>query len=399
MRTIKFFIPTVLVLALVLGTIWLKGQQNPGQPAQAIEGQGIKLLPSTVPLSDALQRRALELLAVDASTRSVFVYAVTNLTQKDGYFYLSVAGLAEDAQKMDLSKSLWLGMLTIADTAGYPGEVEESFSSQPQDTENYGVGGSQNILPFRSGTQAQYGVLGVHNCGFSLNGWKAVDLFPEENMVYSTNEGQVSYVCRDDTQVALRIGDNLYTHLVDTGQQTGDRYDQGQALAGMVPGTYDATCGYADQQPEAYHVHFCFIPNPAGTWSADGYALNVTNGNWVKGEETVAPTDYLTADWEVAGIDTPGPSVGSNFWDGIASGVMTLVEPAVNELPEHQDMDISGRVTGIMTTPLKLLYLVILINFDMTVVMWVVGIIAVLEMARLVYAAWMWIKRAIPIVG
>lgn len=404
MRSIRFFIPTLLVLGLVLGAIWLKGDGHKvtfDTPVGLLERGGITMLSSTVPASYELQSRCLDLLAEDASTRGVFIYAITNITQEDFYYYVSVAGLPIGSTKMDLSKSVWLGVITISKLPGLPGIVDDSLSSQPVDTSEYGkdVGGAINVLPFRDGTTATYGVLGVHNCGFSLNGWRAVDLFPAENMVYSTNDGQVSYVCRDGTQVALRIAENLYTHLVDTGQATGQQYTQGQAIAGMVPGTYEATCGYADQQPDHYHVHFCFIPNPAGTWSADGYALNVGNGNWVKGGETVAPLGTLTADWANAGISGPAPAAGSNFWDGIVEGVMQIVEPTVDEFPDHQEMGIADRVVSTLTTPIRLIYLVILINFKMDVVMWVVGIVTVLEGIRLVYAAYMWVKRAIPVIG
>ncbi len=401
MKRIAFFLPTLLVLVLVLGAVWLNGVETPPQPADRLEDKGIVLLTSTVPVEQKIQRRALELLSEDAPTRSVFVYAITNLDHKDGYYYASVAGLPIGSDRMSLQDAIWLGMVTIGDSPDLPGTVDELMGSQPASPDGLGRGGSQNILPFRDGTTATYGVLGVHNCGFQLNGWKAVDLFPSENMVYAANEGQVSYVCRDTHQVALRIGDYLYTHLVDTGQATGDQYAQGQAISGMVPGTYDDTCGYADQQAEHYHVHFCFLPNPAGAWAADGYAINVNQGYWVKGEETVEPLGTLTADWANAGVSPPGAAstVGGNFWDGLISGVMDLVAPTMEKLPEHQGMDISSRVTSTMATPLRLLYLVILVNFDMRVVMWVVGIITVLEAVRLIYAAWMWVKRAIPVVG
>ncbi len=393
--------PTLLVLFLVFGVIYKSRiEQPPSQKPQRIEGKGIILLESTIPVDNKIQLRVLDALAEEAPARAVFVYAITNIDKKENYFYVSVAGLPLGAEKMSLQDANWLGMVTIGDTPELPASVEDLMGSQPDIIgQQYGIGGSQNILPFRDETTATYGVLGVHNCGFQLNGWKAVDLFPTENMIYSTNDGSVSYVCRDDTQVALRIGDNLYTHLVDTGQATGDRYTQGQAIAGMVPGTYDADCGYADQQPDHYHVHFCFIPNPAGTWAADGYALNVGNGFWVKGEETVEPLGSLTADWANAGVKPPGSTVGGNFWDGIIGGVMQLVRPTVEQLPEHQSMDISDTVTGLLETPMRLLYLVILVNFDMTIVMWVVGIIAILEAVRLIYALWMWVKRAIPVVG
>jgi len=392
-------VPVFLVLGL-----WLYMALLPGQPLgqERTEGRGIVMLPSTYPVRKDLQQRALELLAEGAPERGIFVYAITNIDTVSGYHHVSVAGLPMDATEMHLQDALWLGVVTIADMPGLPGEVLDSLPLEEKGGNNpgYGVGGSQNILPWRSGTTAIYGVLGVHDCGFSLNGWKAVDFFPEENMVYSTNDGNVSYVCRDSTQVALRIGENLYTHLADMGQATGDHYAQGQQIAGMVPGSYDDTCGYADQQPDHYHVHFCFIPNPAGTWSADGYALNIGNQNWVKGAETVSPLGTLTASWTDAGVVTlPGPAAGTNFWDGMVGGLINMFNGATAPLPEHEVIGLADTVMDQANPVMSLLYIIVFSNFNMTIPILVFGIVTLLEAVRIFYALYMLVKRLIPVIG
>jgi hypothetical protein len=260
-----------------------------------------------------------------------------------------------------------------------------------------GTGGAGNILPFRSGTSAQYGMSGVHSCGFQLNGWQAVDFFPAEDMIYSSKAGEINYICRDNTQVAIRIGDNLYTHLADGGQLVGDTYAQGQAISGMVPGTFNDTCGVSNQSAQAYHVHFCFYPTH-DVWAADGYTLSTITGNWTKNGETYEPLEYLTADWSNAGV-VLGPVAGGNIWDSVTGGVTSMVGHTVEALPAHTDMGMANTVLGSAGPALDLIYTVVLSNFNLTVPMWCIGIIFVLETVRIAYAGWMWVKKAIPIIG
>lgn len=395
----------ILISVLVTVTAWLILQPKAGPVGQVrMDDKGITMLPSTVPVREDLQRRALELLAENASERGIFSYAITSLDHKPPYFYVSVAGLPMDSERMRLADSLWLGVVTIADLPGLPGYVEDALPVIPDasetDNRGYGMGGSPNILPWRDKTTATYGVLGVHDCGFSLNGWLAVDFFPSENMVYSTQGGDVSYVCRDSHQVALRIGENLYTHLEDTGQVIGDHYDQGQALAAMIPGTYDDTCGYADQQPENYHVHFCFIPNQVNRWSADGYSLWVGDGNWYKdGLDPVSTLGTLTADWATAGTDIPGPAAGTNFWDLITGGLIDMFNVATEPLPEHEDMGLADLSVKKTTPVLALLYIFVFSHFNMTIPILVFGIVFLLETVRVFYALYMLVKRLIPVIG
>jgi hypothetical protein len=182
------------------------------------------------------------------------------------------------------------------------------------------------ILPWRSGTTAWYGPLGVHECGFQLADWKAVDLFPAENQVYAVESGNVNYLCRDGTQVSMRVGSIMYVHLQDNGQQVGDHYEQGQAMGGMVSGTFQAACGHAEQQPDHYHLHMCFLPQN-NRFYADGYELDTISGGWTKDGQTVNPSGTLTAAWNDA-VDPPviggGGSGMFNIWDWLLRGLMSI---------------------------------------------------------------------------
>jgi hypothetical protein len=403
----RIFIISVLIVSFTMLAGWLVSRFIPQQPAAAISEQGITMLPATVPVSARLQQATLRALALQAYQRGVTTYAITDVVERAGYWKISVAGMPDGSQQMALADSIWLGTVTINNTTGLPGLVDEQMpkiaNSLPEvlgseaTAAEYGIGGAANILPFRTGTTATYGLLGVHDCGFSMNGWKAVDLFPAENMVYSSNSGTVSYVCRDENQVALRIGNNLYTHLVDTGQQMDEVYTQGQAIAGMVPGSYDTACGYADQGVSAYHVHFCFVPNSGGGFNADGYMLSMADSNWRKGSEVVEPTGTLTAAWADGGY-TGSTARASNFWDSLIGGVISMANNSMSVMPDHQEAGIVSQIDANVAPALTLINL-LFGSFNCTVPLWVAGIIFVMEGVRIVYASWLWIKKAIPIIG
>lgn len=409
-KLIYLLIPLVVVVAILsippAAPVPQNGAGQPGGQQITTTNGVITMLPSTMPVAQAVQNRVMDLLTPAAPARGVFVYAITDVAQRNGYYYVSVSGQPIGSTAMHLQNSIWLGSIQLVDVAGLPGLVVDLQPSQPVDSTNLvkseintGSGGSGAILPFRNGTTAQYGISGVHDCGFSLNGWKAVDFFPSENMVYSSLAGEINYVCRDSTQVALRIGDNLYTHLADTGQLAGDRYTQGQPISGMVPGTFDDTCGVADQNPGTYHVHFCFQPTAHGTiFNADGYTLNVLTEDWTKGADTISPLGYLTADWANAGVVVRQSGSG-NIWDSTVGGVNSMVNNTINILPAHIDMGMGSKVLGSAGPAFDLMYTVVLANFNLTVPLWVLGIIVVLETVRIAYAGWMWVKKAIPIIG
>lgn len=305
---------------------------------------------------------------------------------------------------IDIALLLYLGVM--APLIGRASMQQPAAPELPQaPTENANIptryipgGGAGDILPFYKNTQAQYGPAGVHNCGFSLNGWLAVDLFPNNGEVYAANTGDVSYVCRDSTQMSIRVGDHMYVHLVDTGIKVGDHINQGQRISTLVKGNFNDTCGNATQNPDAGHVHFCFIPD-GNSYTADGWTLNTLDGNWRRGVDTVGTTGYLTAIWENANVAIPGSTVGANFWDGMAGGLVSFVSQILPVFPSHEAYGIAEKIIGVIKTPMDLVYNLVLVNFNMTITIWCFGIISALELIRLIYAGYMWVKRAIPVIG
>lgn len=402
----KRFIIYLLIFIIATGVAY---KLAPGRarvyPVQA-QYSNIIMLPSSVDVDLNISNAVANSLDAEAARLDIYNFAITNVDYQAPYYTVSVAGFPflDDPMAWSLDQAIWLGTVSILADDGMPATVNNLYDAPIYTTPEYGYGGSGNILPFKNGTTATYGILGVHDCGFGLTGWKSVDLFPTVDMVYSSLAGEVNYICRDGTQIAIRIGNNLYDHIVDSGQQAGASYAQGEPIGSMVPGTFQARCGNATQQSNDRHVHFCFVPN-GNYFQADGYTLDMSTNPalWTKGSEQVAPLQQLTANWALAtGISDSqvgAPTGGSNFWDYMVDGLIAAVSRVIPQLPQHQAQGIATKVNGVIATPLKVVYTLLLVNFDMTLMIWVVGIIFAMELVRIIYAGWMFVKRAIPVIG
>lgn len=397
----KYLLMILIPLALVaVSAGWIAYQQR-GQTAAGVirSGELTAMAPSggdVISREDTVQ--VLDVLAKDSARRGIWIYAITSAETRGGYLYASVAGFPGNQDinaPWTLDQATWLGSVTQASGASVGAVQGDSFGAQA--LQAFGTGGGGFILPFYHGTSAQYGVLGVHDCGFSMNGWKAVDLFPTTQQIYAAYDGEVSYVCRDGTQISYRVGDLMYVHMQDNGVQIGEQISQGQLLGSPVTGTFTATCGNASQTAGIGHVHFCFLPYD-NAWSADGYTLSALSNNWTKGGTTYAPLSWLNATWESGDviIDPPSSSaMGGNFWDSIVAVLSPSITDSVASLPDHQMVELSDRSTTILIPVLQLLW-PFLSLFQLTWWAWALGIIAILETLRISFAVVMWGKKVLP---
>jgi len=166
-----------------------------------------------------------------------------------------------------------------------------------------------NRFPWQSGTQMQYGVLGVHDNGFSsvVSGWKAVDFLSDgntgaghaPNWLLAAIAGSIGYVCNDGTSIAIRIGDLFYTHLLYNGNlYSGKYFSEGEEIGQLKPGSFSNSCGYASQGSNWFHVHWGF-PN-TGSFHVEGWTLSLSDGKWRRGGETRG-----TLSWFQAGGTSP----------------------------------------------------------------------------------------------
>lgn len=403
----------IMLIGIPLLTAGWMAYQQRGQPAAGVirAGDLVAMPPAS---ANAISRedtvQVLDILAADAARRGVWTYAVTSAEIRGGYLYASVAGFPANQDinaPWTLDQAIWLGSVIKADGAKTGTVQGDSFGAQSAPMQG---GGSGYIFPWYKNTWAMYGELGVHDCGFSLNGWRAVDFFPMNDLkawpplsplnIYASQSGEISYVCRDNTQISYRVGDLMYVHMQDNGMQIGTQITQGQLLGPVVNGTFSDTCGNAEQDENLGHVHFCFLPYN-NSWAADGYTLDTQNGTWFTENEVFETADFLRATWQDAGsvVDLPSSAMGNNFWDSIVAALYPTMQSSVAVLPDHQMAEIGDRSTTILIPVLQLLW-PFLSLFKLTWWAWALGIIAILETLRIAFAVVMWGKKVLPdIVG
>ena len=155
-------------------------------------------------------------------------------------------------------------------------------------------------FPWYPGTRMQYGQRGVHDNGFPGHtpGWLAVDLVSDgdtgaghaPNLLLASAAGTISYKCEPDRRqgertTAVRIGNLMYTHLLNSADlYEGRSVFQHEVLGQLESGTFNETCGYADQQDDHFHVHLGFPDT--GTITFEDWTLNMASGVWQRGSET-----------------------------------------------------------------------------------------------------------------
>ena len=406
------------------------------------------------------------------------MWAITSYTESttSDYWWVSVAGMLVpdpgELDEWDLSYSIWTGLGIAEDnqdttytaymdgSAGYTIMLDTAGLADIAHPDEGGLGSGSIYFPWAAGYTAYYGSKGVHGAGpndpaWGGVGWRAVDwvggavgyagdIFP--NGAYVSQSGKISYVCQDDVQTWVQIGDFLYGHIQDNATLRMDVYhSQGSYLGAIVTGTHltpassgacpcpsggsdciDAKCGYMCQQETSYHIHWGFIPS-GSYFTTEEWTLNTSSEEWRRGIDTVGPGQYMLAEWSSRPIvPTPGPTVtpggptvtpgvpiivndggggGGQIWDGFIAGMKNSVQNRVDDLnsvsgtEEHQPRKyIQLAVSGVRIM-IRSVYILLRSNLDLRVTIAVVLLILVMEPVRMMGAIWMWIKSKIPFIG
>lgn len=403
------------------------------------------------------------------------MWAITSYSESDtaDYYWISLAGMVvpdtEDLDGWDLSYALWTGLGIAEDTvspdyeahidgsADYTIMVDAAGLADIAQPDQGGNGSSSFYFPWAAGYKAYFGDKGVHDdvgppgTGYGGMGWLAVDwvggavgysseIYP--NGVYVSQSGKVSYVCKDEVQTWVQIGNFLYAHLVDNETLAeGVYHSQGSYLAALITGTHKwrsdqcalgevnpgVKCGITCQRETSYHLHWGFIPD-AGYFQTEDWVLNTSTENWVRGVVSVGPGQYMLAEWGSKPIiPTPRPTVtpggptvtpgvpiiigegggGGQIWDGFIAGIKVAVLGrigSINELSEtgdnmYEDRGIVTLAASGVRIAIRTVYVMLVSNLNLTISLIVLTLIFILEPIRLVRAAWLAIKEMIPFIG
>jgi hypothetical protein len=288
-------------------------------PAQ--QGDAIIMAP-TIHTMDVLLTHDLTVWLDAMRPGGTHIYAVMNYTDNQNGIYISLAGLdpatpspynwqLENGQGE--SNVIWTGTLTRKagklELFTVPGAVEPvskldlfSVAGVVQPVINLsslmfgGAGGGAEIaFPWAAGSKMMYGMRGVHGGGFSFGigldflGGNDLGSGVAGDTVYASAAGTITAVCRDSTSVGIKIeggGNKIgYFHLKDSAQLAeGTTFARGTPIGRLVHGPFNNTCGWAEQQQTHYHIHWVVEP-AAGKFRAEGYVLNTSTQEWVRGNE------------------------------------------------------------------------------------------------------------------
>ena len=323
-HTIRSVCLAVVIAAMSIAPMRAAAQDAAARAAQA----DVIILPGTTPLAAPVEE-AVRGAFRSASTRMKLntYYAPTSQRNSGAWYFISMAGF--DALNSNQSWSLedgqaWFGLVLVTRSPNgtWSGAVEGTpeYAAllkrvppgvlSPVARQNLDPAFRQRAapqvlrFPWQSGTSMMYGIRAVHEGGFAILGaYKAVDLMSDgdlsqghaPNRLLAATAGSIDYVCDDGTSVAIRIGDLLYVHLLRNPNLTvGQTFAAGDEIGQLRTGSFNSMCGYADQAPNWFHVHWAFPA--ADNFQAGGWTLNMGDQLWHRGAETRGVYGWLLAE-------------------------------------------------------------------------------------------------------
>lgn len=211
-------------------------------------------------------------------------------------------------------------------------------------------GGPEIHLPWQTGASMMYGPRLIHGSGdYGTTGMNAVDWVGGTGMgtnvapdlVYASQTGTVDYVCTDDTQKAIRTYNAstddyfVYAHLKSNSNLVLDHvFSQGAGIGSLVHGTFDDSCGWAEQAATVYHVHWMFEP-AGGAYAVAGCTLRFADKKWHCGDEVIGAGGWVTNTATGGGADDPAAVSTPSIWDNIIGAFGQVLSWVIAKFPAH----------------------------------------------------------------
>ncbi|MEP7135808.1 MAG: hypothetical protein ABI904_12835 [Chloroflexota bacterium] len=348
----------------VLFIVWILSLSL-AMPAVA-QGETPYIIRSTKPISDELRAQLDAWLAIDAPS-SAHYYIVTYWKQKLGYMVVSLVGVdlasPDAAWTFTEDPSAWMGTVKVlADGSVSPLSVAMQAPLKVWAIPKLAAGGGSYVaFPWQAGTAVMYGPRGVHGDGdYGTSGLVAVDLVSGTDLgpsaandgVYASDVGTVDYVCEDALTVAVRThnettGDYfVYAHMLANDNLDYDvNFARGELMGSLKHGSFNDTCGWAEQAPNHWHVHWMFEP-ASGSFRAEDCRLTVSTEKWDCSGKTVGTGQSIyggggfgSASQSASGLGTAGSGIAdtqATFWDYLLGGMIFMFDKLfVEQLPEH----------------------------------------------------------------
>ena len=354
-KTFRFLASMLIVFILIMLAIGM------ARPVHA-QGESPYVIRSTKPISDALRDNLNMWLAIDAPSAAPY-YIVTYSKDKPGYTIVSLVGVdlpSPDAEwNLTEDPSLWMGTVKVLDDGSVSPLSYSPNAPKLARLKAAAGGGSYVAFPWQMGTTVIYGPRGVHGDGdYGTSGLLAVDLVSgtgfgpsaANDSTYASDDGIVDYVCEDTTSTAIRThntttGDYfVYAHLLANDRLDYDvEFTQGELIGSLKHGSFDDTCGWAEQSSTTWHLHWMFVP-ASGSFRAEDCRLTVATERWDCDGDNIGTGEVIyggggagAKSAEGLGTATGGiADTQATFWDYFLGGIIKVFDVMLfKQLPEH----------------------------------------------------------------
>lgn len=406
-------------------------------PINGARAQGIVdpyVVDTTIPVDPEIKSAVDAWLAVSAPIPLPY-WAITYVEDNGLSYFVSLVAL-DIAQPTDTWRMtegntvVWMGSVivnadgTIEMLSAGPQANTFKLIAMPVFNPMYGPGGGVNVrFPWQSGGSMMYGPRGIHAAGGGgsyATGFSAVDFVGGDDMgsgvaspsVYAVDTGAVDYVCADDTTTLIRTENTstdsyyIYAHLLDNANlEMGHTFTQGSLIGSVKYGSFDDSCGLAEQTARHYHLHFGFEP-ANGSFRMENCILSMSTKKWTCGTDIISTGQFLRGGGGVAGVgDDGGNAIAQpSFFDYVLSGVVSLWDQAiVQNLPPHTAIEYTYVIYSTAKLVLRMAYVLVYSNVNlfhlMTIVLAGFAVKALFGLAEFIvflFKAW---KSLVPIIG
>jgi len=412
----------------------------PTAPALAQAGCTVTLMPATLPVSDAVSQAVTDLLQSACPANTTY-YAISNANRTpENDWVVSVVGVvnvANAAAAWQLENNvIYTGLMKLVllpDGSYSAAYYEPEMPSGAGGTAGPG-GGATIAFPFKNGTNALYGVRGIHAVGYGQSNMVAVDLvggptYGADTMppiAYAAADGVIDFVCTDPYTTAVRVRNTagdffIYAHLENNANLVeGHFFATADPIATLRAGSFcsgtnpasDCRCGWAEQTSQTYHLHWGIVPFN-GTYQAEGCILTLSTQKWIcAGAEEISVGEYLTSglggtaiiggtstdpDKVVIIYDPNAPGgvrlTGGHIWDYFLNGAFSIFASLLSVFPVHQTQTFWEKIAGMFSEFFLLAntFLVGYVNFTPIVIAF--GIVGVSELAYWLFAGYRFFRK------
>lgn len=413
---------SMFLIAFLLA--YMIGVTVPAQARQIVSGE---IVYNTRPIDGVLRDQLDAWLA--ATPPAPLDYWIVTYTKYDGLkWYVSLVGQEIYDLEKDWSfedgDAVWMGTVTVLDDG-----TVSMYSTSPQTRLNtphlampaLGPGGGSYVsLPWQNGKTMMYGSRAIHGEGeYGTSGMFAIDWVGGSDLgsgvasddVYASAGGEIDYICEDGTSVAVRLEGSddyfLYAHLAANGNlEMGHSFSSRGNLGSLVHGDFQDDCGWAEQGPDHYHVHWMFVPDD-GFFRAGDCILDFDTTKWTCGTVEYGTGEYVRNGGTGNGDGDDDPQTDNDdvsFFDFTVAGFVVMFEESIIKLlPSHEAFEYTQTLMNTVGLTIRIARVLVYgnVNLGPIIAVIIAGIgfkilFGIAWLIAFVFKAW---KSLVPILG